>query len=109
MAVKIAGHENREGSSQDPATPRALVRGLILHMRMVYRWQHWLEDVLAVMPVDSQGPYKDWATIELRPSFDDLLRLIERARCEGLITDDECRAVRAGEMFPVFEEKGEER
>lgn len=85
----------------DIATPRAFSRGLLLHLRFIHKVHSVLSEACARLSPDQRKIYEDIVSVDLRPSFDEVLRLIDRAQHNGLLTDDEAAGLRAGQAFEI--------
>jgi hypothetical protein len=104
---KRAGHKPVP-DDKGPALARDLARALVLHVRILHRWKQMLESVVALMPKESRVRYEMLSTIELRPDFEGVLRMIDQVLAHGLITEEEAVSLRAGQTiqlaFPDVEE-----
>ena len=101
---KVSSQNERaaeDGDLSDIATPRAFSRGLLLHMRLIHKVHSVLSDACARLSADQRKAYEDIVSVDLRPSFDEVLRLIDRAQHNGLLTDDEALGLRAGQVFEI--------
>ena len=86
---------------QDPGLPVQLTRAFLFSVRYAHAWQKLVVDAYRSMPVEWQPHYKTWADIELRPTFDEVIQLIQEAQRQGLITEDEAVSLRAGKSIEL--------
>lgn len=89
------------GGLPDRISPRVFCRAVLAQMRFIHKWHPKLVEACALLPADEQKVYEVLVGAELRPSFDEVLRLIEYYRQYSLITDDEAASLRAGQFFEI--------
>lgn len=88
-------------AKQDPSVPIGVTRGLLFSLRYAHAWQKLVLDAYRAMPSEWRPLYKRWADIEIRPTFDELMQLIEAALRQGILTVDEAVALRAAKPIDL--------
>lgn len=86
---------------QDPALPVQLTRAFLYSLRHTHAWKQLVLDAYHAMPSEWRPSYKRWADLEIHPTFDELMQLIEEALRQGVLTLDEAAALRAGKPIAL--------
>lgn len=86
---------------QDPALPVQLTRAFLYSLRHTHAWKKLVLDAYCAMPSEWRPFYKRWADLEIHPTFDELMQLIEEALRQGVLTVDEAAALRAGKSIAL--------
>lgn len=81
---------------QDPAVPRFVARQLLALLRQTHRAYLTMDDLLRTMPTEARAPYQHLVAVELRPVFDEVVKMITISEERGLISFDEAANLRAG-------------
>lgn len=81
---------------QDPAVPRFVARQLLALLRQAHRGYITMDGLLKTMTTEARAPYQHLVTVELRPVFDEVVKMITISEERGLISSDEAANLRAG-------------
>ncbi len=77
--------------------PRFVARQMVALLRFTYRASDELERMFPLLPDDHKPLYAHLVNIDMRPSFYDLMKLIDVSEQRGLLSLDEAASLRAGQ------------
>ena len=86
---------------QSEAVPRFVVRQMLLLIRMSHLAFQNMNEVFAVLTPELKATYEPFANIEIRPSFDDVMKLIDVAEERGIVLPDEASGIRAAKVRDI--------
>lgn len=88
----------KHGGGEPPnfEVPKFVARQLLQLLRIAHVACAETSRLLPLLPADLQRLYGHLVGIELRPSFPDVLKLIEISEAHGLLTSEEAATLRAG-------------
>lgn len=94
-------HKKKRQSEQDPAFPLQCTRAFLFSLRYAHSWQQLLLDAYRAMPTGWQPSYRAYVDLQIKPTFDELVQMIDTASQQGFITEDEAASLRAGKPIEL--------
>lgn len=86
---------------QDPAYPMQVTRAFLFSLRYAHAWQQLVLEAYRAMPPEWQPRYRTYAELQISPTFNEILELIDGALQQGFMTDDEAATLAAGKPIPL--------
>lgn len=106
VGLAIPKHEGSEPPNFE--VPKFVARQLLQLLRVAHVACDEMDRLFPLLPADQQQLYAHLAGIDLRPSFFDVMKLIDTSEEHGLLTSDEAATLRAGRYIenPLPEDAG---
>ncbi len=115
--TKRASQATLQGEVVEPphdAVPRFVARQMLMLLRMAHVAGDNMNNIYPKLSPDQKLLYEPFANIAIRPSFYDVMKLIDVSEERGFLSPDEAASLRAGRVvgidnpIPDVERNGDE-